>query len=31
MLDFYAQHFHTVELNNAFYRLPQPNPLNNWR
>lgn len=31
MLDFYAQHFHTVELNNTFYRLPQPNGLNNWR
>ena len=31
MLEFYAQRFHTVELNNSFYRLPQPNGLNNWR
>lgn len=31
MLDFYTQHFHTVELNNTFYRLPQPNGLHNWR
>jgi uncharacterized protein YecE (DUF72 family) len=31
MLEFYAQHFHTVELNNTFYRLPQPNGLHNWR
>jgi len=22
LLDFYAQHFDTVELNNSFYRLP---------
>jgi uncharacterized protein YecE (DUF72 family) len=31
MLEFYAQRFHTVELNNTFYRLPRPNGLNNWR
>jgi uncharacterized protein YecE (DUF72 family) len=30
MLEFYAQRFDTVELNNTFYRLPQPNGLNNW-
>jgi len=31
MLDFYAQHFDTVELNNTFYHLPQPGGLKNWR
>ncbi|HEX3879718.1 MAG TPA: DUF72 domain-containing protein [Bryobacteraceae bacterium] len=31
MLDFYTQYFDTVELNNTFYRLPQPNGLENWR
>lgn len=31
MLDFYAQHFDTVELNNTFYRLPPVNGLENWR
>lgn len=31
MLGFYTSHFSTVELNNTFYRLPQPNALNNWR
>lgn len=30
MLEFYTQHFRTVELNNTFYRLPQPNGLANW-
>ncbi len=30
MLEFYTQHFCTVELNNTFYRLPQPNGLKNW-
>jgi uncharacterized protein YecE (DUF72 family) len=31
MLEFYSQRFDTVELNNTFYRLPQPGGLNNWR
>jgi uncharacterized protein YecE (DUF72 family) len=31
MLQFYAQHFDTVELNNTFYRLPPVNGLENWR
>ena len=31
MLEFYTRHFRTVELNNTFYRLPQPKGLNNWR
>ena len=30
MLDFYAQHFDTVELNNTFYRLPPLAGLANW-
>ncbi len=30
-LDFYAQHFDTVELNNTFYRLPLETGLNSWR
>lgn len=31
MLEFYTRQFRTVELNNTFYRLPQPGGLNNWR
>jgi uncharacterized protein YecE (DUF72 family) len=31
MLDFYTQHFDTVELNNTFYRLPPESGLLNWR
>lgn len=31
MLEFYAQHFDTVELNNTFYRLPTENGLTTWR
>ena len=31
MLDFYCQHFDTVELNNTFYRLPPPAGLESWR
>jgi uncharacterized protein YecE (DUF72 family) len=31
MLDFYARHFDTVELNNSFYRLPLETGLENWR
>ncbi len=31
MLDFYAGRFHTVELNNTFYRLPSAESLANWR
>jgi uncharacterized protein YecE (DUF72 family) len=30
MLDFYTQHFDTVELNNTFYRLPPESGLLNW-
>jgi uncharacterized protein YecE (DUF72 family) len=30
-LDFYTQHFDTVELNNTFYRLPPENALRHWR
>lgn len=29
-LDFYARHFHTVELNNSFYRLPSRAQFANW-
>ena len=29
-LEFYAQHFPTLELNNTFYRLPTEKALNNW-
>jgi uncharacterized protein YecE (DUF72 family) len=29
-LEFYAQHFPTVELNNSFYRLPSENAFTNW-
>jgi uncharacterized protein YecE (DUF72 family) len=31
MLDWYASHFDTVEINNTFYRLPNPEPLAAWR
>lgn len=31
MLDFYTQHFDTVELNNTFYRLPSPGGVEHWR
>src|SRR4051794_31052568 len=31
MLNFYLQHFDTVELNNTFYRLPGENGLDVWR
>ena len=31
MLDFYLQHFDTVELNNSFYRLPDPSTFDCWR
>jgi uncharacterized protein YecE (DUF72 family) len=31
MLDFYAAHFDTVELNNTFYRLPSAGGAENWR
>src|SRR5437867_1495057 len=30
-LDYYAQHFDTVEINNSFYRLPPETALENWR
>ncbi len=30
MLEYYTRYFLTVELNNSFYRLPQPNALRNW-
>ena len=30
-LEFYAQHFTTVELNNSFYRLPSETAFVNWR
>jgi uncharacterized protein YecE (DUF72 family) len=31
MLDYYLQHFDTVELNNSFYRLPKPEAFDCWR
>lgn len=31
MLDFYAQRFNTVEINNSFYRLPRSETLQRWR
>lgn len=31
MLDFYAERFDTVELNNSFYRLPAKDALKSWR
>lgn len=30
-LSCYAQHFHTVEINNSFYRLPEEDTLKSWR
>jgi uncharacterized protein YecE (DUF72 family) len=29
--DFYEKHFHTVELNNSFYRLPKQKTFTQWR
>jgi uncharacterized protein YecE (DUF72 family) len=29
-LSYYAQHFHTTEINNTFYRLPTPALVGNW-
>jgi len=31
MLDYYAGHFRTVELNNTFYRLPTESAVESWR
>lgn len=31
MLDYYVQHFDTVELNNSFYRLPEASAFDGWR
>jgi uncharacterized protein YecE (DUF72 family) len=31
MLDYYAQNFRTVEINNSFYRLPPEKAVENWR
>lgn len=31
MLDYYIQHFDTVELNNSFYRLPTESAFDEWR
>ena len=30
-LEFYASHFDTVEINNSFYRLPEPTVFTSWR
>jgi len=30
-LEFFAQEFHTVEINNSFYRLPERGTFENWR
>ena len=30
MLEFYARHFNTVEINNSFYRLPTAQTFDNW-
>jgi uncharacterized protein YecE (DUF72 family) len=30
-LEFYARHFHTVEINNSFYKLPTERALSTWR
>ena len=30
-LEFYSRHFQTVELNNTFYRMPQPEMIEKWR
>ena len=29
--DYYAAHFDTVEINNTFYRLPEPSTFNAWK
>ena len=31
MLHYYASRFQAVELNNTFYRLPQPSMVDNWK
>jgi uncharacterized protein YecE (DUF72 family) len=31
MLGYYARHFHSAEINNTFYRLPQAQTLRQWR
>jgi len=31
MLEFYLQHFDTLELNNTFYKLPTPSAMESWR
>ena len=31
MLSYYASHFHAVELNNTFYRMPQPSMIESWK
>src|SRR4051794_38838309 len=31
MLEWYAQHFRAVEINNTFYRLPPENAVETWR
>jgi len=31
MLEYYAAHFRTVELNNTFYKLPTPEAVSEWR
>ncbi|MBW3566241.1 MAG: DUF72 domain-containing protein [Acidobacteria bacterium] len=31
MLEFYAGHFDTVEINNTFYRMPKPEMLEGWK
>ena len=28
--EFYSQHFNTIEINNTFYRFPEPKLFNNW-
>jgi uncharacterized protein YecE (DUF72 family) len=30
-LEFFSEHFHTVEINNSFYRLPDEETFKNWR
>lgn len=30
MLEYYARHFHSVEINSSFYRLPEPRTLRDW-
>src|SRR6185369_6680937 len=31
MLSYYASHLHAVELNNTFYRMPQPSMIESWK